>query len=121
LTDKNEFEVIFFKKDDNTIPVKEFLDVLDIKMRAKAVGMIIRLEKYGNELTEPYSKVLDDGICELRIKQGSNISRILYFFRVGKKIILTNGFVKKTQKTLKKEIELAKKYRKIYLEREDLL
>ena len=48
MTDKNEFEVIFFKKDDNTIPVKEFLDVLDIKMRAKAVGMIIRLEKYGN-------------------------------------------------------------------------
>lgn len=103
MTDKNEFEVIFFKKDDNTIPVKEFLDVLDIKMRAKAVGMIIRLEKYGNELTEPYSKVLDDGICELRIKQGSNISRILYFFRVGKKIILTNGFVKKHKKHLKKK------------------
>ena len=52
MTDKNEFEVIFFKKDDNTIPVKEFLDVLDIKMRAKAVGMIIRLEKYGNELRD---------------------------------------------------------------------
>ena len=41
--------------------------------------------------------------------------------KLWKKIILTNGFVKKTQKTPKKEIELAKKYRKIYLEREDLL
>ena len=120
MTQQTEFEVIFFKKDNNNIPIKDFLDNLDDKMRAKAVGMIIRLEKYGNALTKPYSKHLDDGIFELRIKQSTNISRILYFFRVGKKIILTNGFIKKTQKTPKKEIDLAKKYRKIYLEREAL-
>lgn len=120
MTQQTEFEVIFFKKDNNDIPIKDFLDSLDDKMRAKAVGIIIRLEKYGNALTEPYSKHLDDGIFELRVKQSNNISRILYFFRVGKKIILTNGFIKKTQKTPKKEIDLAKKYRKIYLEREAL-
>lgn len=86
MTQQTEFEVIFFKKDNNNIPIKDFLDNLDDKMRAKAVGMIIRLEKYGNTLTEPYSKYLDDGIFELRIKQSTNISRILYFFRVGKKL-----------------------------------
>jgi len=39
----------------------------------------------------------------------------LYFFYHGREIILTNGFIKKTQKTPKKEIELAKKYRDDYL------
>ena len=49
---------------------------------------------------------------------GTNISRVLYFFVVGQKVILTNGFIKKTQKTPKKEITLAKKYREDYIERE---
>lgn len=50
---------------------------------------------------EPYSKHLDDGIFELRCKFGSDITRVLYFFYYEGKIILTNGFVKKTQKTPK--------------------
>lgn len=52
-----------------------------------------------------------------RIKSSSDISRILYFFFVGDKAVLTNGFVKKTQKTPRKEIEKAKTYRKDYLRR----
>ncbi len=49
----------------------------------------------------------------------NDITRIFYFFVIGQKIILTNGFVKKTQKTPKSEIELAKKYRNDYLNREE--
>ena len=71
----------------------------------------------GSELREPHSKHVEDGIFELRAKQGSDISRVLYFFFVGKKAILTNGFLKKTMKTPKREIELAKKYRQEYLNR----
>ena len=67
----------------------------------------------------PYSEELENGIFELRAKVGSDISRVLYFFVVGRKIILTNGFIKKTQKTPKSEIELAKKYRADYLSREE--
>lgn len=117
MSEENNFEVLFFKNDDGSSPIDEFLDSIEIKLRAKTVGLIIKLEKYGNNLREPYSKVLEDGICELRVSQGNNISRVLYFFVVGKKIILTNGFVKKTQKTPRKEIELAKKRRSIYLNR----
>ena len=83
-------------------------------MQAKIFRMLELLELKGNTLREPYSKELDDGIFELRIKQSSNITRILYFFVIGKKVILTNGFVKKTEKTPKREIALAKKRRKIY-------
>lgn len=71
----------------------------------------------GNELREPYSKPLGDGIFELRAKQSSNITRILYFFVIGHKIILTNGFTKKSLKTPRSEIELAKHYRAEYLQR----
>jgi len=67
----------------------------------------------------PYSEHLGDGIFELRAKVSSNISRVLYFFVVGKKVILTNGFIKKTQKTPKNEIDLAKKYRQQYLTRKE--
>ena len=42
----------------------------------------------------------------------------LYFFYYGGRIILTNGFIKKTQKTPRSEIERAKQYRKDFLERE---
>lgn len=103
---------------DGTCPIREFLDSLDNKMRAKLLRTIMLLEQNGNELREPYSKCLDSGIFELRAKQGTDITRVLYFFMVGHKIILTNGFIKKTQKTPKSEIELAKKYREDYMNRE---
>ena len=92
------FEVEFFIEDNGRIPVEEFIISLeDRKMRAKIFRSIELLERYGNMLSEPYSKFLEDGIYELRIIQSSNIIRILYFFCLGKKIILTNGFVKKDQ------------------------
>ena len=77
------------------------------------------LENNGNELREPYSKHLGDGIFELRTKQGSDIARVLYFFIIGRKIVITHGFTKKTEKTPRREIEMARKYRKDYLKRED--
>lgn len=112
------FDVDFFELDNGDCPVKEYLDSVDIKMRAKIVRTIGLLETNGNTLGMPYSEPLTDGIFELRTKLSSNISRVLYFFYVGKKIILTNGFTKKTNKVPKSEIELAKKYRYIYLSRQ---
>ncbi len=86
-------------------------------MQAKIFMTLELLEMKGPELREPYSKALGDGIFEIRVKQGSDISRILYFFVVGKKVILTDGFAKKTQKTPHREIERAEQYREDYLRR----
>ena len=113
---KDNFEIIFFEINKGECPVQDFLDSLDDKMAAKVYGLMDVLAEYGNELREPYSKHLDDGIFELRAKVGSDITRTLYFFYVGKRIIMTNGFVKKTQKTPKSVIAIAKKYRKMFLE-----
>ena len=69
------------------------------------------LLKTQEKVTKKFVKSIKDGIFELRTKQGSDITRVLYFFIVGKKAVLTNGFIKKSQKTPKAEKELAKKYK----------
>lgn len=113
-----EFEVIPYTMEDGTIPFYEFLGKQSNKMQAKVLMELELLEDYGNELGGKYTKHLGDGIFELRIKVSTDITRVLYFFYIDKRIILTNGFVKKTQKTPRREIEKAKKYRKDYLTRE---
>ena len=112
-----QFEIIFYEKENGDCPVEDFLLSLDTKMRAKMVGLLELLEEKGNALREPYSKSVDDGIFEIRCKVGNNITRILYFFYLEGKIVLTNGFVKKTQKTPPEEIRLAKERRTDYKER----
>lgn len=112
-----KFEVDFYETTNGRQPAKDFLMSLDQRMRTKMLRMILMLKTNGNELREPYSKFISDGIYELRAKVGSNISRILYFFMVGQHIILTNGFVKKTQKIPSNEFKRAKKYRDDYLRR----
>lgn len=114
-----QFEAVFYEKSDGSQPAKEFINTLDTKMQAKMVRTIEILQDNGTALREPYSKPLDGGIFELRAKVGSDISRVLYFFFVGKKIVLTNGFIKKTQKTPATEIERAKMYREEYLNRKE--
>ncbi len=114
----DNFEIDFFKLDNGHCPIIEYLDSTDKKMRAKILWTIGLLETNGNMLTMPYSEHLQDGIFELRTKHGSDISRVLYFFYIGRKIILTHGFDKKTNKVPPSEIATAKKYRDIYLNRQ---
>lgn len=113
----NKFKAEFYEN-VGRIPAKEFLDSLDKKMRTKFVAEIKLLEEKGNRLREPYSKYLKDGIFELRAKVGTDISRVLYFFYYEGRIILTHGFVKKTQKTPSSEIEKAKQYRNDFIKKE---
>lgn len=117
----NNFQVEFYETKDGCTPVEDFILSLDVKMQAKMVGMLELLEEKGNELREPYSKYLREGIFEIRCKSGNNITRALYFFYYDRKIIITNGFTKKTQKTPLKEIRLAKARKKDYIERMDAL
>jgi phage-related protein len=67
-------------------------------------------EKYFKHITG------STGIYEVRVEVGSNIFRIFSFFDKGQLVILVNGFQKKTQKTPKKEIELAEKLKKLYFD-----
>ena len=55
-----------------------------------------------------------NGLYEARIKLASNIWRVFCFFDKGKLVVLANGFQKKTQKTPKKEIDIALKLKNKY-------
>ena len=109
----------FYERENGEQPAKEFMLSLDKKLRAKLADTIMILQDNGYELREPYSKHISEGIFELRAKQGSDITRVMYFFYVDRHIILTNGFIKKTQKTPQSEIEKAKRYRSDYLKRKE--
>lgn len=113
-----KYQVIFFEKESGEAPALDFINSLDDKMAAKIYRLLMMISQNGPELREPYSKHLDDGIFELRAKVGSNISRILYFFFVENRVIVTNGFIKKTQKTPKAELDKAKAFRTEYREKE---
>ena len=75
------------------------------------------LQDMGISLRMPLSESLEDGIFELRAKVGTNISRVMYFFVIGNRAVLTHGFIKKTQKTPPREIERAKNIRDDYMKR----
>lgn len=111
------FEVEYYEKENGECPAKEFIERLDMKMQAKFIVLLEILEERGNDLREPYSKHLDEGIFEIRCKVGNNIARVLYFFYYQGKIVLTNGFIKKTQKIPSDELRIAKMRRKEYVER----
>ena len=111
------FELELYETADGKSPAADFLDSLDPKMRAKMIGLMVLLEEKGSALRYPYSSALNDGIFELRGQFGSNISRALYFFYAGHHIVVTNGFVKKTQRTPPGEIKLAKERRKEWIKR----
>ena len=109
--------VYFYKDLEGNVPVKEFLDNLEPKMRLKMLRSINALHDMGVSLRLPLSEALGDGIFELRTKVGTNISCVLYFFVVGNCAILTHGFIKKTQKTPAREIQKAKRIRTDYVNR----
>ena len=113
------FQLEFYETENGKQPISDFLDTLDNKMAAKLVGLMEVLEEKGLELRMPYSEYLEDGIFELRCKLGSNLTRALFFFYIEKKIIVTNAFVKKTQKTPAKEIKLAKERRADWIRRQE--
>ena len=88
---------------------------LDKKTKLK-VDWTINLLETVTHIPEKYFKYLTntDGLYEIRVQLGSDIFRIFCFFDQGQLVFLANGFQKKTQKTPKKEIEMALKIKAEY-------
>ena len=112
------YNVSFYEQEKGIFPAEEFINSLDDKIAAKVFRIFTMIEENGPKMREPYSKHLDDGIFEVRAQIGNNLARVLYFFIIGKRVIATHGFIKKTQKTPPDEIKKAKEYRKDFIERE---
>ena len=65
------------------------------------------IEQFGPALGKPYTAPMGSGLFEIRAKGMEGIGRSLYCTVKGQEIIILNSFVKKTQKTPKKELDLA--------------
>jgi len=109
-------EIIFLKLKNGKIPVEEFLDSLSSK-EAQKMTWVLKLIEEEDIVSSQFFKKLksSEEIWECRLRLGSNSFRILGFFNRQKKLVLTNGFAKKTQKTPKEEIVRAEKLRREYL------
>lgn len=108
------YEVEFYKRPNGRQPVDDFLrEILkkDKRMFARISRDIQLFQERGREVGEPRVKYMNDGLFELRSKAENGIARIFY---IGEKIVMTNGFVKKSQKTPSGELEKAFRYKKDY-------
>ncbi len=82
------------------------------KILAKMLHIFELIEMAGAKLGEPYTKSLNNGLFEVRAKAQEGIGRSIYCYQKGQKIIILHTFVKKSQKTPKKDLEIALKRKK---------
>ena len=77
-------------------------------MRARLARIAQLIEEKGLEYVgEPHVKHIEGRIWEMRLKGRSGISRALYVTAAGKRAVIVRVFTKKTEKTARREIELA--------------
>lgn len=109
-----QFTVTFYDAEDGTKPMDPFMDELmrnNPTLHYLLVEGLKKLEnsdRHGPPLTDWADKSCK--ILELRVGR-KDIARAFFFFRRGQQIVVTNGYVKKTQKIDEGELEKARKYK----------
>jgi phage-related protein len=104
-------KVIAFKDD-----FINFYKSQDTKVQEK-IEYVLDLVRFERQVPKKFYKLLEntDGIWEVRVITTFKSIRILCFQDKGDLVVLTNCFLKKTQKTPKKEIKMAERLKKDYL------
>jgi phage-related protein len=91
-----------------TPAAKRDIKALPIDLRARFIHISEMLEELGpHRVGEPHVKKLQAGLWEMRLRGKSGIARAIYFTATGRRLIVISAFVKKTQKTPKRELDLA--------------
>jgi phage-related protein len=108
----------FYRTEEGRCPMKEFLDALPAKAGQKVVW-VLKLIQELEVVPSTYFKKLEatDDIWECRVQWGPNTYRLLGFISEKRVIVLTHGFLKKSQKTPRNEIERAEAYKKDFMRR----
>src|SRR6266481_5868811 len=107
MADDNEWVTVFYVDDNGHSPVEDFLWTLDNKTQTRFSWSIEQLRLRNVRAKEPLVRHLGGKLWELREESSTNIYRLLYFFFSGRRIVFLHGFQKKTQKTPRREIEIA--------------
>lgn len=104
----NKLEIRFFKTSNGSEPVRKWLKELSEEEK-KIIGADLKVVAFNWPIGMPLVKSLGEGLWEVRSNlPGSKIGRTMFFMHK-KNIILLHGFIKKTQKTPTREINLARK------------
>jgi phage-related protein len=68
-----------------------------------------RMEIYGPDLGMPHTRAMGEGRFELRLKAPEGMARVFYCTVVGRRIVMLHQFLKKSAKTPRKELEIARR------------
>ncbi len=112
-----EWTLEFYLEANGANPVTEFLDRLDGKTRARFRWSMEQLRLRNVQARYPLVRHLEGDLWELREESQTNIYRIVYFFFTGRRIVFLHGFQKKTQRTPRRELELAQQRHREFLAR----
>jgi hypothetical protein len=98
--------VIFYREDDDSVPILDWLDAIPAKAQVKCLARLKRLEDLGHELRRPEADLLRDGIYELRVGLQGIHYRMLYFFH-GKDVAVVSQGLTKERRVPPREIDAA--------------
>ena len=113
-----EWFIVFYVEVSGNEPVRDFLHSLDLRTQARFDWSIEQLRIRNVQAREPLVRHVEGKIWELRRESDANIYRLLYCFLPGRRILFLHGFTKKSQKTPRREIEIALKRLVSFLGRE---
>lgn len=84
------------------------VNALPVDMRAQLARISFLIQAFGlGRMREPHVKHLEGPLWEMRMRGRDGISRALYVAASGQRVVIVRAFVKKTQKTPRREIDLA--------------
>ena len=89
-------------------PVQKALFRLPDTLAARYIVLTRRMQAIGPNLGEPHTKAMGDGLFELRLKGAEGIARVFYCTLIGKRIVMLHSFIKKTDRTPLRELEVAR-------------
>lgn len=113
-----DWSVEFYVDAHGRCPVAAFLEQLPARSRDHVVRHISLLQERGPTLGMPYVRHLQGKLWELRVRTRGAAYRLLYFFYTGRRIVFLHSFVKKTEKTPRREIDIAMRRLNDFLEQE---
>ena len=99
-----DWEILYYNEN-----VQELINDLPVGIRAYYARITERMVIFGPNLGMPFTRSMGKGLFEIRVKGKEGIGRAFFCTIADQRIIILHAFIKKSQKTPKKELEIARK------------